>query len=275
MLLQKLCKQPGSNCYDLLTSFTGFSSSSSIISYFLIYTKENSIPKSTNRALSLYPSSGKNCCVNSSAVSVFLDYEPQPTSTKNIVHLSQSKFRYISLLNLIRFTSFSNNLIAIEPAVFRRGTITKFNYKNWYQNLQHYGQVDPPAYNLSAIPKDFPLFLSYGGQDFLSDVDDVKHLLVKLASHEKEEMRVQYQAAYAHEDFIIGINARKLVYEPLIAFLKHHWFHHKNIFWDNCTAAICFIKGYIFSFLYCKEINKSILRIELSRCLHMHISVGA
>ena len=34
--------------------------------------------------------SGKNYCLNNSAVDVFLDYEPQPTSTKTMVHLAQS-----------------------------------------------------------------------------------------------------------------------------------------------------------------------------------------
>ena len=35
---------------------------------------------------------GKNCCLNSSTVDLFLTNGPQSTSTMNIVHLSQSKF---------------------------------------------------------------------------------------------------------------------------------------------------------------------------------------
>ncbi|XP_020589898.1 triacylglycerol lipase 2-like [Phalaenopsis equestris] len=54
--LNKLCSYPGVNCYDLLTAFTG-----------------------------------SNCCLNGSTVELFLKYEPQPTSTKNMVHLAQSK----------------------------------------------------------------------------------------------------------------------------------------------------------------------------------------
>lgn len=34
---------------------------------------------------------GKNCCVNSSATDIFLQHEPQPTATKNMIHLAQSK----------------------------------------------------------------------------------------------------------------------------------------------------------------------------------------
>jgi lysosomal acid lipase/cholesteryl ester hydrolase len=36
---------------------------------------------------------GKNYCLNSSAVDVFLKYEPQPTSTKTMVHFAQSTRR--------------------------------------------------------------------------------------------------------------------------------------------------------------------------------------
>jgi len=88
--------------------------------------------------------------------------------------------------------------------------------------MEHYGLANPPAYNLSAIPKDIPLFLSYGGQDDLSDVKDVEHLLTKLTKHSKEKMSVRYQASYAHLDFVMGLNAKQLVYEPLISFLKLH-----------------------------------------------------
>lgn len=35
---------------------------------------------------------GKNCCLNSSTVELFLKNEPQSTSVKNMVHLAQSKF---------------------------------------------------------------------------------------------------------------------------------------------------------------------------------------
>jgi hypothetical protein len=34
---------------------------------------------------------GKNCCLNASTVDLFLKNEPQSTSTKNMVHLAQSK----------------------------------------------------------------------------------------------------------------------------------------------------------------------------------------
>ncbi|XP_028757987.1 triacylglycerol lipase 2-like isoform X2 [Neltuma alba] len=52
--LEDLCKKPGIDCTNLLTSFTG-----------------------------------PNCCVNRSIVNIFLEHEPQSTATKNTIHLSQ------------------------------------------------------------------------------------------------------------------------------------------------------------------------------------------
>jgi len=34
---------------------------------------------------------GPNCCINSSKVDSYLEHEPQPTATKNLIHFSQSK----------------------------------------------------------------------------------------------------------------------------------------------------------------------------------------
>ncbi|KAI6671389.1 hypothetical protein NL676_006274 [Syzygium grande] len=103
--LQALCAYPGVDCYDLLAALTG-----------------------------------KNCCLNVSTVDLFLDNEPQSTSTRNLVHLSQT---------------------------VRDGVLAKYDYGNPIFNVMHYGGVWPPVYNLSNIPRDLPIFLSYGGRDAL------------------------------------------------------------------------------------------------------------
>ncbi|XP_078447477.1 myzus persicae-induced lipase 1 isoform X2 [Wolffia australiana] len=54
-LMKKLCRNPTVNCYDLFSAFTG-----------------------------------KNCCLNESTIELYLQYEPQSTSTRNMVHLAQS-----------------------------------------------------------------------------------------------------------------------------------------------------------------------------------------
>ncbi|KAG8384959.1 hypothetical protein BUALT_Bualt04G0172400 [Buddleja alternifolia] len=136
---------------------------------------------------------GKNCCLNSSTVELSLKYEPQSTATKNLVHLAQT---------------------------VRDGVLSKYDYGNSKFNVQHYGESKPPVYDLSKIPRDIPLFLSYGGQDALSDVKDVATLLNLLKSHDQDKLQVQYVKDYAHADFILGVNAKDIVYNQIIAFFR-------------------------------------------------------
>lgn len=76
--------------------------------------------------------------------------------------------------------------------VVREGKITKFDYGDEDENTKHYGQHNPPAYDMTGIPDDFPLFLSYGGQDALSDAKDVQLLLDNLKDHNGDKLVVQY-----------------------------------------------------------------------------------
>ncbi|XP_042386267.1 triacylglycerol lipase 2-like [Zingiber officinale] len=139
--------------------------------------------------------SGNNCCLNHTAVEYYLKYEPQPTSIKNLIHLAQ---------------------------MVRDGVITKYDYGSKTANMRHYNQVNPPPYDMSNIPKDFPLFLSYGGRDELSDVEDVLQLLDDLKLHDVDKLTVQYVEEYAHLDFILGINAKAIVYGSIISFFNTH-----------------------------------------------------
>ncbi|XP_027190376.1 triacylglycerol lipase 2-like [Cicer arietinum] len=134
---------------------------------------------------------GPNCCLNSSRTDLYLEYEPQPTATKNLIHLSQ---------------------------MIRTGFIAKYDYGNAQENIQHYGQPAPPTYDMTKIPNDFPLFLSYGGKDYLSDVKDVKVLLNDLKGHDVNKLVVLFKEDYSHVDFIMAVNAKQAVYDPMIAF---------------------------------------------------------
>ncbi|XP_037466665.1 triacylglycerol lipase 2-like [Triticum dicoccoides] len=157
-LFKELCRHPGTNCYDLLRDFTG-----------------------------------ENYCLNSSAVDVFLQYEPQPTSTKTMVHLAQT---------------------------FRDGVLSKYDYMWPGVNVEKYGQPDPPAYNMSNIPAAFPLFLSYGGRDELADPGDVGRLLGDLRGHDPDRLTVQYLEQFAHADFVIGTCAKDYVYNHVVSFFN-------------------------------------------------------
>ncbi|PNY04283.1 triacylglycerol lipase 2-like protein [Trifolium pratense] len=156
--LKDMCKSTSIDCTNLFTSFTG-----------------------------------PNCCVNPSIMNTFLDHEPQPTATKNMMHLSQ---------------------------MIRQGTISMFDYEDKDENIRHYGQSSPPIYDMTRLPSELPLFLSYGGADALADVKDVNLLLQSLQDHDADKLVVQYRNDYAHADYVMGQNAKQDVYEPLISFFK-------------------------------------------------------
>ena len=102
----------------------------------------------------------------------------------------------------------------------RKGDLTKFNYGSPIANMVHYSQLKPPLYNMSNIPSNMPLFLSYGGQDALSDVKDTQLLLDNLKFHDADKLTVQFVKDFAHADFIMGVNAKIIVYNPIIAFFN-------------------------------------------------------
>ncbi|XP_071727114.1 triacylglycerol lipase 2-like [Rutidosis leptorrhynchoides] len=138
---------------------------------------------------------GQNCCVNSSMTDKFLEHEPQSTSTKNMIHLAQ---------------------------MIRSGTITMYDYGNADDNQKHYGQSTPLIYDMGSIPRDFPMYLSYGGADELSDAADVKTLLDIFKHHDPNNLVVQFRKDYAHADFIFGVNAKDVVYDHVMAFFMLH-----------------------------------------------------
>lgn len=105
---------------------------------------------------------------------------------------------------------------------FRNGLVTKFDYGDPAANMLHYSQLSPPLYNMSNIPRDLPLFLSYGGQDALSDVNDVQLLLDCLKFHDVDKLTVQFVKDFAHGDFVMGVTAKSIVYNAVIAFFNHH-----------------------------------------------------
>ncbi|XP_038999675.1 triacylglycerol lipase 2-like [Hibiscus syriacus] len=137
---------------------------------------------------------GKNCCLNFSTVDLFIKNEPQSTATKNMVHLAQT---------------------------VRDGVIAKYNYGRLDYNEMHYGAAKPPVYNISNIPRDLPIFISYGGQDALSDIQDVQLLLDSLKFHDVNKLMTQFIKDYAHADFVMGINAKDVVYNQVVMFFEN------------------------------------------------------
>lgn len=131
---------------------------------------------------------GVNCCFNASRVEYYLEYEPHPSSTKNLNHLFQ---------------------------MIRKGTFAKYDY-GWLSNLKRYGRLRPPSYDLDDIPESLPLWFGYGGADALADVTDVERTIKGLRS----EPQLLYINSYGHIDFIMSVNAKDDVYDNLIMFFR-------------------------------------------------------
>ncbi|PWA54041.1 hypothetical protein CTI12_AA439090 [Artemisia annua] len=52
--------------------------------------------------------------------------------------------------------------------------------------------------------------------DELSDVQDVKTLLDSIKDHDPDKLVVQYKEDYAHADFVFAVNAKEVVYDPVM-----------------------------------------------------------
>ncbi|KAK6137012.1 hypothetical protein DH2020_029247 [Rehmannia glutinosa] len=134
----------------------------------------------------LYSITGKNCCFNSSRIDYYLEFEPHPTSSKNLHHLFQ---------------------------MIREGTFAMYDYGMW-KNLMYYSQPKPPTFDLSSIPSSLPIWMGYGGNDALADISDVKHTLKELPS----KPDLLYLENYGHIDFLLSVKAKEDVYDSMLAF---------------------------------------------------------
>ncbi|ERN10889.1 hypothetical protein AMTRI_Chr12g270120 [Amborella trichopoda] len=131
---------------------------------------------------------GKNCCFNNSRVDFYLEYEPHPSSTKNLRHLFQ---------------------------MIRKGNFARYDY-GILGNLIRYGTLHPKAFNLAGIPRSLPIWIGYGGQDALADLTDVKRMLKELPL----EPELLYLETYGHIDFILSVKANEDVYGHVIEFFR-------------------------------------------------------
>ncbi|GER36933.1 lipase [Striga asiatica] len=136
----------------------------------------------------LYSITGKNCCFNSSRIEFYLEFEPHPSSSKNLHHLFQ---------------------------MIRKGTFAMYDYGMW-KNLFYYSQTQPPTFDLSSIPSSLPIWMGYGGNDALADVQDVHHTLRELPS----KPNLLYLENYGHIDFLLSVRSKEDVYDNMLAFFS-------------------------------------------------------
>jgi len=121
---------------------------------------------------------------------VYTEFEPFPTSVKNILHWSQAVRDY---------------------------TFSKYDYGR-AGNIVHYGQPTPPPYDLGKFPKNVPTVFFTGGIDGLADPKDVQRLLAELSI----SPTIYNRADYGHIDPLLGDTAGTLTYPFILTELAKH-----------------------------------------------------
>lgn len=83
--------------------------------------------------------------------------------------------------------------------------------------MEHYGQPEPPLYDLTALKNsDLKILFAHGGKDELADPQDTKALMEWMPT----TTEFVYVPEYAHLDFCWALDANKRVYEPLLRMIK-------------------------------------------------------
>lgn len=104
--------------------------------------------------------------------------------------------------------------------MIRKGTFAKYDY-GLIKNLKLYGQLKPPSFDLSHIPSSLPIWMGYGGNDALADVQDVQRTITELQS----KPYTLFLENYGHIDFLLSTYAKRDVYDNMIAFFRSYGNH--------------------------------------------------
>lgn len=126
--------------------------------------------------------------LNMTRFPVYMTHTPAGTSAQNMVHFGQ----------------------LIDHGEF------KWHDYGFIKNLFHYRSTRAPLYDVSKM--EVPTVLFWGGKDTLADPDDVHAMIPKL-----KNLRGNYfHPDMDHLDYIWGLNAPELIYEPIIRMMKKH-----------------------------------------------------
>ncbi|CEF64742.1 Lipase [Strongyloides ratti] len=124
--------------------------------------------------------------MNVSRVQVYIGHSPSDTSIQNMVHWMQ---------------------------MVHTGRQEMYDYRNEEENQKHYGQIEPPVYDITKINGD--TYLYWGDIDWLGDPEDIKmHLLPNL---DPKILKGNYQYKdFNHLDFIWGLRAAPEIYKTIL-----------------------------------------------------------
>ena len=94
------------------------------------------------------------------------------------------------------------------------GTVEKYDYRSAKKNQQHYGSSKPPVYDFTLI--NAPIHLFWSDKDWLGDKKDIEEFLLPSIPPQFLVQNTQLPD-FDHFDFIWGLNAAKMIYQPMIA----------------------------------------------------------
>ncbi|CAG9761996.1 unnamed protein product [Ceutorhynchus assimilis] len=129
--------------------------------------------------------------VDKEKLPVFLSNTPNGVSIKDIKHYVQE----------------------MDSGHFRR-----FDYGK-VANIVHYGQLTPPAFNVSKITA--PLAVYYAKNDFMVSLNDVTRFVNELSTFPKVLHQVEYDF-FNHLDFITAKDVKSLLYDSLIETIQKY-----------------------------------------------------
>jgi len=122
---------------------------------------------------------------------IYLSHIPAGTSTKNFVHWSQ---------------------------MVRSGLMAEYDYKK-DGNIQHYGTVGAPIYDIRDIDATTKIYLYWSPSDWLADQKDVTGFLLKhlpATAVVENNMLLDFN----HVDFLWGDRAADEVYTPILKSIR-------------------------------------------------------
>ncbi|XP_059483958.1 uncharacterized protein LOC132201649 [Neocloeon triangulifer] len=140
---------------------------------------------------------------NETALPLMQAHSPAGTSTKTIIH-------------------FAKHVASWE--------FQQYDY-GWVENMIVYGQMLPPNYHLNKVIA--PVYLHYADNDWLAHPLDVQRIENNIGN--LKAMVRMAPPSFNHIDFIWGIDATTLVYEPLLAFLLQESFIGASVCVENMS----------------------------------------
>jgi len=94
----------------------------------------------------------------------------------------------------------------------RGDPVTQYDF-GWVGNLEHYGSIDAPVYNVSQIQGP-PTYFFHGGKDLVGNLQDVQQLM---SEYPADQLKESFENPnYGHVDYVWGIDAKENCYKSII-----------------------------------------------------------